>query len=90
MPSWRNILMLQPSKILFKWFSDNELKGNAHKSHLLVSIDDSTKIEGDSVVENSSSEKLMDIKIDSKLNVPQSNYLKIWDSSSLKVRPLQI
>lgn len=65
MSPWINNLMLQPSKILFLGFSDNELEGNAHKSH----TDDFTKIEGDSVVKNISCEKLLSIKIDSKLNV---------------------
>ena len=53
---------------LFKWFSDNQMKGNTDKYHSLLSKDESSEIHiGDSVIESSNCEKLLDIKIDSKL-----------------------
>ena len=52
----------------FKWFSDNQMRGNTDKCQLLVSKDESSEIHiGDSVIESSNCEKLLDIKIDSKL-----------------------
>ena len=53
---------------LFKWFSDNQMKGNTDKCHLLLSKDESSEIYlGDSIIESSTCEKLLGIKIDSKL-----------------------
>ena len=53
---------------LFKLFSDNQMKGNIDKCHLLLSKDESSEIHiGDSVIESSTCEKLLSIKIDSKL-----------------------
>ena len=56
------------SEKLFKWFSDNQLKGNTDKCHLIVSSDDSTAIKvGESVIKNTTCEKLLGIKTDNKL-----------------------
>ena len=53
---------------LFKWFSDNQMKGNTDKCYLLLGKDESSEIHiGDSIIESSTYEKLLDIKIDSKL-----------------------
>ena len=53
---------------LFKWFSDNQMKGSTDKCHLLLSKDESSEIHiGDSIIESSTCEKLLGIKIDSKL-----------------------
>ena len=53
---------------LFKRFSDNQMKGNTDKCHLLLSKDESSEIHaGDSIIESSTCEKLLGIKIDSKL-----------------------
>ena len=53
---------------LFKWFSDNQLKGNTDKCHLLLSKDESSEIHiGDSIIASSTCEKLRGIKIYSKL-----------------------
>ena len=52
-----------PAK-LFKWFSDNQMKGNFDKCHLLLSKDESSEIHiGDSISESSTCEKVA-IKID--------------------------
>ena len=53
---------------LFKWFSDNQVKGNTDNCHLLLSKGESFEIHiGDSIVDSSTCEKLLGIKIDSKL-----------------------
>ena len=68
------ILSLQESsKNLFKWFRDNELhdnefrdiefQGNSGKCHLILSADESAEM----LVGESCREKLLGIKIDSKL-----------------------
>ena len=52
---------------LFKWFSDNQMKGNTDKCHLLLSKDESSEIHiGDSIIESRTCEKLLGIKIHSK------------------------
>ena len=53
---------------LFKWFSDNQMRGNTDKCHLLLSKDESCETHiADSIIEGSTCEKLLGIKIDSKL-----------------------
>ena len=53
---------------LFKWFSHNQMRGNTDKCHLLLSKDESSEIHiGDSIIKSSTCEKLLGIKIDSKL-----------------------
>ena len=52
---------------LFKWFSDNQMKGNTGKCHLLLSKDESSEIHiGNSIIESGTCENLLGIKIDSK------------------------
>ena len=54
---------------LFKWFKNNHMKANADKCHLLVTRDTdlATKI-GEFDVKNTREEKLLGIKIDTKLS----------------------
>ena len=53
----------------FKWFSNNQMKANKDKCHLVISnnVEGSVKIDNIEL-ENTSSEKLLGIIIDSKLN----------------------
>ena len=54
---------------LFQWFSDNQMKGNTDKCHLIVSIDEPIEIlVGEYLIKNSTCEKLLGVKIDDKLN----------------------
>ena len=54
---------------LFEWFKNNHMKANADKCHLLVTKDiDATAKIGEFDVENSKEEKLIGVKIDSKLS----------------------
>ena len=54
---------------LFKWFSDNMMKVNKDKCHLIVSSNEHVSMKLDNIeIENSYCERLLGIKIDSKLN----------------------
>ena len=56
------------SMILFKWFSDNQRKVNISKCHLLVNKKDEITIRiEDTKIKNSEYEKLLGIKVDTKL-----------------------
>ena len=53
---------------LFKWFSDNAMKNNADKCHLLVSTNNAINIKiGNIDLTNSTCEKLLGVKFDYKL-----------------------
>ena len=54
----------EASEILFKWFNDNLMKINAGKCHLLVSTNNTVKID----IFNNKSEKLSGVKFDHKLS----------------------
>ena len=73
---------------LFKWFSDNQMKGNTDKCHLLLSKDESSEIHiGDSIIESTTSEKLLDIKINSKLRFDDHNQ-DLCNKANRKLRAL--
>ena len=54
--------------MLFQWFSDNQIKANISKSDLLVNKKDEVAIKIDKVIKNSEYEKLLGVKVDTKLN----------------------
>ena len=57
------------SRVIFKWFSDNQFQGNASKCHVLLSTDKHVQVKiGTAQIENSSSEELLGVTIDAKLN----------------------
>ena len=57
------------SKKLFQWLSDNQMKGNTEKCHLIMSTDQSVNFQlGGSLIERSDCEKMLGVKIDYKLN----------------------
>ena len=57
------------SVMLFQWFSDNQMKANISKCHLLVNKKDGVTIGiGDTEIKNSEYEKLLRTKVDTKLN----------------------
>ena len=64
------ITILQNNSIqLFKWFSDNQMKANKDKCHLVISNNENVSMKTDKIeLENTSSDKLLGIIIDSKLN----------------------
>ena len=57
------------SMILFQWFSDNQMKANISKCHLLMNKKDEVTIRiGETEIKNSEYKKLLGIKTDTKLN----------------------
>ena len=58
----------EASITLFKWFSDNQMKVNPSKSHLLLSINEKQSLNiGNTNIQYSDHEKVLGITIDSKL-----------------------
>ena len=55
-------------KLLFEWFSNNFLKANADKCHLILSTDESFSINIDNeVIKNSSNKKLLGINLNNRI-----------------------
>ena len=55
-------------KVLFEWFSNNFLKANADKCHLLLSTDEPFSINiNNEVIKNSNNEKLLRINLNNRL-----------------------
>ena len=70
----------------FKWFSDSQMKGNTDKCHLLLSKDESSEIHiGDYIIERSTCEKLLGIKIDSKLRF-DDHIQDLCNKANIKLR----
>ena len=73
---------------LFEWFKNNHMKANANKSHLLVTTDtDVTAKIGEFDVKNSREEKLLRVKIDSKLSF-ENNVFSLCKKASQKLHAL--
>ena len=59
--------------VLFKWFSDNQMEANISNCYLLVNKKDKVIIRiGDTEIKNSEHEKLLGIKVDTKLNFDEN------------------
>ena len=64
-----NLYLQDGAAKLFKWFSENQTKGKTDMCHLLMSQDNYSEIHiGKFIIKNSGYEKLLRIKIDSKLH----------------------
>ena len=76
------------SSNLFQWFTENELKGNASKCHLLLSSSENAHINIDtSQIKNSDCERLLGIDIDYKLSF--ENYIyQICSKARVKIKAL--
>ena len=62
-------LLERGSGMLFKWFSENQMKENISKCTLLVNKKDEVLINlGETEIKNSGYEKLLGIKVDTTLN----------------------
>ena len=83
------INMLENDSIqLFKWFSDNQMKANKDKCHLIVSSNVKVSMKIDSKeVENSHCEKLLGVKVDRKLK-SKEHLERIIKKASKKVNVL--
>ena len=76
------------SMMLFKWFSDNQMKANISKCHLLVNKKDEVVINlGETEIKNSEYEKLLGTKVDIKLNFNEHLH-DIISKASRKVNAL--
>ena len=74
---------------LFEWFKNNQMKVNADKYHLLVTRDtDVTAKIGELDVKNSMEEKLLGVKIDSKLSF-ENHVSSLCKKASQKLHALQ-
>ena len=57
------------AKTLFQWFSDNQMKANPDKSHVLFNSNSEVSLTIETQkIKNSKFEKLLGMKLDSKLN----------------------
>ena len=73
------------SDTLFKWFTDNLLKANPEKSHLLTNSAQEIQINiGGMAISNSKCEKLLDIDIDNEL-ASEPNVISLCKRASQKV-----
>ena len=76
------------AKKLFQWFSDNEMKGNTDKCHLIFSQEsDEETCVGESLIENSTCDKVLGIKIDQHLSF-HDNVKSICKKASGRLRCL--
>ena len=79
----------EASETLFKWFSDNLMKINTDRCHLLVSTNNTVKIKTRNFdITNSKSEKLIGVKFDHKLSFDDP-ILEIWKKVSRKIMHCQ-
>ena len=59
----------ESSEKICEWFSNNQMKGNSGKCHVIPSSNEPAKIQiGESLIESTNCEKLLGVKIDSKLS----------------------
>ena len=76
------------SKKLFQWLSDNQMKGNTEKCHLIMSTDQSLNFQlGGLLIEISDCEKMLGVKIDYKLNFDE-HVKTLCSKSNNKLRAL--
>ena len=82
-----NDLQLSVEK-LFRWFSDNQMKGNTDKCHLIMITNNAPELKvGDSLIKTSSYEKLLGVKTDYKLTF--NNHLaNVCKKANNKLRAL--
>ena len=81
-------LLERDSKMLFKWFSENQMKANINECHLLVNRKDEVVINlRETEIKNSEYEKLLGIKVDTKLNFNE-HLNDIINKASFKVNAL--
>ena len=82
-----NDLQLSAEK-LFHWFSDNQMKVNTDKCHLIISTNNTPGLKvGDSLIKTSTCEKLLGFKIDYKLTF-DNHVANLCKKANKKVRAL--
>ena len=80
-------LLKRDSTMLFKCFSDNQMKANISKCYLIVKKDEVVINLGETEIKNSEYEKLLGIKVDTKLNFNE-HLDEIISKASCKVNAL--
>ena len=80
-------LLKRDSTMLFKCFSDNQMKANISKYYLLVKKDEVVINLGETEIKNRGYEKLLGIKFDTKLNFNE-HLDEIISKASCKVNAL--
>ena len=67
---WQVVGFLEESsRVIFKWFSENQFQANTSKFHVVLSTDQHVQVKiGAAQIENSLSEKLLVVTIDAKLS----------------------
>ena len=76
------------AKTLFRWFSDNEMKANPDKRHFLCSSNREVSLTIETqIIKNSKFEKLLGIKLDSKLNF-NSHIHDIYQNTEQKLNAI--
>ena len=76
------------SRVIFRWFSDNQFQANASKCHVLLSTDEHVQVKiGTAQIENSSSEKLRGVTIDAKLSFVE-HIKQIYPKARAKLKAL--
>ena len=74
--------------LLFTWFNYNQMKGNEDKCHVILSSQDNVHVNiGTAQIENSKSQKLLGINIDSKLTF-EDHINRICKKASAKLNAL--
>ena len=78
----------ESSRVISKWFSDNQFQANASKCHVLLSTDEHVQVKiGAAQTENSSSEKLLGVTTDAKLNF-EKHIEQIYAKGRAKLKAL--
>ena len=78
----------EASRLIFKWFNDNQFQGNTSKCHLLLSTDQQVHVNlGTSQIKNSQYEKLLGVTIDTKLNF-KTHIQQIYGKANSNLRTL--
>ena len=76
------------SSNLFQWFTENELKGNASKCHLLIRSGENVHVNiGTSQIKNIDCERVLGIDIDCKLNF-ENHINQICSKARVKTKAL--
>ena len=83
MSSLENVL-----SILFKWFTENELKGNASKSHLLIRSGENVHVNiGTSEIKDSNCKRVLGTDVDCKLSF-QNHINQTCSKAMAKIKAL--
>ena len=76
----------EASRLIFKWFNDNQFQGNIWKCHVLLSTDQQVHVNlGTAQMKNNQYEKLLRVTNDTKLNF-KTHIQQIHGKANAKLR----